>query len=109
MRRRTGRDVGVVITDTFGRPWRHGVTDVAIGVAGLIPVLDLRGTRDAFGHLLEATEVAIVDEIAAAADLVLGKAASTPFAIIRGAPPEWFGEGSISAHVVRRPDEDLFR
>jgi len=109
VRRRTGRDVAVVVTDTFGRPWRQGVTDVAIGVAGLRPVLDLRGTRDAFGHLLEATEVAIVDEIAAAADLVLGKASATPFAIIRGAPAEWFGEGSVAADVVRRPDEDLFR
>lgn len=109
VRRRTQRDVAVIVTDTFGRPWRQGVTDVAIGVAGLTPVLDLRGTTDAFGRVLEATEVAVVDEIAAAADLVLGKATATPFAIVRGVPEAWFGEGSIAENVVRRPDEDLFR
>jgi coenzyme F420-0:L-glutamate ligase / coenzyme F420-1:gamma-L-glutamate ligase len=109
VRRRTQREIAVVVTDTFGRPWRQGVTDVAIGVAGLIPVLDLRGTTDAFGRVLEATEVAVADEIAAAADLVLGKATATPFALVRGVPHEWFGDGSVAENLVRRPDEDLFR
>jgi coenzyme F420-0:L-glutamate ligase/coenzyme F420-1:gamma-L-glutamate ligase len=109
LRRRRGVDVAVIVTDTFGRPWRNGVTDVAIGVAGLIPVLDLRGTTDANGRVLEATEVAIVDEVAAAVNLVLGKAAATPFAIVRGLDRSLFGEGSVAEHVVRRPDLDLFR
>jgi coenzyme F420-0:L-glutamate ligase / coenzyme F420-1:gamma-L-glutamate ligase len=107
--RRAGVNVAVVVTDTFGRPWRQGVTDVAIGVAGLRPINDLRGTRDATGRVLEATEVAVVDEIAAAADLVLGKATATPFAIVRGIDATLFGDGTIAEHVVRRPNEDLFR
>ncbi len=107
--RRSGRDVAVIITDTFGRVWRQGVTDVAIGVAGLVPVLDLRGTTDANGRVLEATEVAVVDEIAATADLVLGKASNNPFAVIRGLRPEFFGEGSIRENMVRRAHDDLFR
>ena len=81
--RRRSLDVAVVITDTFGRMWRNGVTDVAIGSAGIRPILDLRGTTDANGRLLEATEIAIVDEIAGAANLVLGKAMGTPFALLR--------------------------
>jgi coenzyme F420-0:L-glutamate ligase / coenzyme F420-1:gamma-L-glutamate ligase len=82
--RRTGVDVATLITDTFGRVWRQGVTDVALGSSGLRPVLDLRGTIDANGRLLEATEVAIADEIAGAVNLVLHKAAATPFALVRG-------------------------
>ena len=109
IRHRTNVDVAVVITDTFGRVWRNGVTDVAIGSAGLVPVLDLRGTRDALGRVLEATEVAIVDEIAGAANLVLGKAAGTPFCLIRGLDESYFGSGSVRADVVRAPDNDLFR
>jgi coenzyme F420-0:L-glutamate ligase/coenzyme F420-1:gamma-L-glutamate ligase len=109
LRRARGVDVGVVVTDTFGRPWRQGVTDVAIGVAGLQPVLDLRGTTDALGRVLEATEVAIADEIASAANLVLHKAAGTPFAILRGLDASYFGEGSVADRVVRRPVDDLFR
>ena len=79
IKRRRGVNVAVVITDTFGRVWRNGVTDVALGSAGVKPILDLRGTTDANGRPLEATEVAIVDEIAGAANLVLGKAMGTPF------------------------------
>jgi coenzyme F420-0:L-glutamate ligase / coenzyme F420-1:gamma-L-glutamate ligase len=109
LRRRSGVDVAVVITDTFGRAWRNGVTDVAIGVAGLRPILDLRGTLDAGGRRLEATEVAIVDEVAGAANLVLGKAAATPFAVLRGLPRDYFGDGSICDDIVRRPSDDLFR
>jgi coenzyme F420-0:L-glutamate ligase/coenzyme F420-1:gamma-L-glutamate ligase len=107
--RRCHVDVAVVITDTFGRVWRNGVTDVALGSAGLRPVLDLRGTTDANGRLLDATEVAIVDEIAGAANLVLGKDQGTPFALLRGLDDSYFGEGSIREDVVRSPTDDLFR
>ena len=98
-----------MVTDTFGRVWRQGVTDVAIGSAGIRPVLDLRGTTDANGRVLEATEVAIVDEIAGAANLVLGKAQGTPFALFRGLASSYFGEGSVREHIVRRSNDDLFR
>ena len=107
--RRRGVSVGVVITDTFGRAWRQGVCDVAIGSAGVRALLDLRGTRDANGRVLEATEVAIADEIAAAANLVMGKAASTPFALLRGLDATFFGDGSVVEDLVRRPHDDLFR
>jgi coenzyme F420-0:L-glutamate ligase / coenzyme F420-1:gamma-L-glutamate ligase len=106
---RTGVDVAVVITDTFGRVWRRGVTDVALGSAGLKPILDLRGSYDANGRLLEATEVAIIDEIAGAANLVLHKAAGTPFALVRGLDESFFGVGSVRDDVVRQKNEDLFR
>ncbi len=109
LRRALDVDVGVVITDTFGRTWRNGVVDVALGVAGLRPILDLRGTPDGNGRILEVTEVAIVDEIAAAANLVLGKAARTPVAIISGLNPDYFGPGSVGEDVVRSPTGDLFR
>lgn len=109
LRRLVGRDVAIVITDTFGRAWRHGVADVALGVAGVRPILDLRGTLDHTGRMLEATEVAICDEIASAADLVLGKAAATPFAVLRGLRSECFGDGSVAEQVVRSPGDDLFR
>jgi len=102
-------DVAVVVSDTFGRPWRRGVTDVAIGCAGLRPVVDLRGTTDALGREPQVTEVAVVDEIAAAAELVMGKAAGVPVAVVRGIDPAWFGDGSVVDDVVRSPDEDLFR
>lgn len=109
VRRRLDVDIAVVVTDTFGRVWRQGVTDVAIGSAGLRPLLDLRGTNDANGRALEATEVAIADEIAGAANLVLGKAQSTPFAIVRGLDESYFGEGSVSRDLLRSPHDDLFR
>ncbi len=109
LRHRFSVDVAVVVSDTFGRPWRRGVTDVAIGCAGLRPVVDLRGTTDALGRELQVTEVAVVDEIAAAAELVMGKAAGVPVAVVRGIDPVWFGDGSVVDDVVRSPDEDLFR
>ena len=109
LRHRFSVDVAVVVSDTFGRPWRRGVTDVAIGCAGLRPVVDLRGTTDALGRELQVTEVAVVDEIAAAAELVMGKAAGVPVAVVRGIDPAWFGDGSVVDDVVRSPDEDLFR
>ena len=109
VRRRRGVDVGVVITDTFGRAWRHGVTDVALGSAGVRPILDLRGTRDDRGRILDVTEVAVVDEIAAAAHLVLAKDAHTPFALVRGLARSLFGDGSVTRDVVRPAQGDLFR
>jgi len=102
----TGASIAVVITDTFGRPWRRGLVDVAIGVSGLPSVLDLRGTTDTHGNVLEVTEVAIIDEIAAAADLVMGKATAIPAAVVRGI--DAVGDGRAT-DLVRPPEEDLFR
>ncbi len=104
--RETGVDIAVVITDTFGRPWRRGLVDVAIGVSGITPILDLIGTKDTYGNDLNVTEVAIVDEIAAAADLVMGKATSIPVAILRGL--SLAGDGRVT-DLVRPAHEDLFR
>jgi coenzyme F420-0:L-glutamate ligase/coenzyme F420-1:gamma-L-glutamate ligase len=109
LRARTGKEVAVVVSDTFGRAWRRGVTDVALGSAGLRPVVDLRGTLDAHGRVLVATEICVVDEIAAAAELVMGKAAGVPVAIVRGVDKSWFGVGSVRGDVVRPYGEDLFR
>jgi len=106
---RHGLKLAVIVSDTFGRPWRRGVADVAIGCAGLHPIVDLRGTNDALGRELQVTEVAVVDEIAAAAELVMGKAAAVPVAVVRGVDPSWFGHGGIVDDVVRKPAEDLFR
>jgi coenzyme F420-0:L-glutamate ligase/coenzyme F420-1:gamma-L-glutamate ligase len=109
LRRLAGVEVGVVVSDTFGRPWRRGVTDVAIGCSGVAAVLDLRGTSDTYGRSLQVTEVALADELAAAADLVMGKARAVPVAIIRGCDPSWFRESSVHDELVRPPAEDLFR
>ena len=106
---RFGVEVAVIISDTFGRTWRRGVTDVAIGVAGLRPVIDLRGTADALGRELQVTEVAVADELAAAAELVMGKSTGIAVAVLRGVDPAWLGDGSVVDDLVRRPDEDLFR
>jgi coenzyme F420-0:L-glutamate ligase/coenzyme F420-1:gamma-L-glutamate ligase len=103
-----GVNVGVIVSDTFGRPWRKGLTDVAIGVAGIAGVLDLRGTPDALGRTMQVTEVAIADELASAAELVMGKSNGVPVAVVRGADPSWFRESSMS-EIVRPPTEDLFR
>jgi len=107
LRQHLGVDLPVVVTDTFGRPWRRGLVDVAIGISGLDALLDLRGTPDAAGRELAVTEVAIVDEIAAAADLVMGKAAGVPAALIRGLQVPR-GEGRAT-DLVRPGAEDLFR
>jgi len=109
LRARAGIEVGVVVSDTFGRTWRRGVTDVAIGCAGVAGVVDLRGTTDALGRELQVTEVAVADEIAGAAELVMGKASGVPVAIVRGLDRSWLREASVRAEIVRRPDEDLFR
>ena len=102
-------DVGIIISDTFGRPWRRGLTDVAIGSAGVLPILDLRGSPDAFGREMQVTEVALVDELASAAELVMGKSSGIPIAIVRGADISWFGSGSVQDQIVRDPQDDLFR
>ena len=103
-----GVQVGVVISDTFGRPWRKGLTDVAIGVAGIAGVLDLRGTPDALGRTMQVTEVAIADELASAAELVMGKSNGVPVGVVRGADSSWFREAGMD-EIVRPPAEDLFR
>jgi coenzyme F420-0:L-glutamate ligase/coenzyme F420-1:gamma-L-glutamate ligase len=109
IRARAGVDVAVIVSDTFGRPWRRGLTDVAIGSAGIGPILDHRGQHDTQGRELQVTEVAVVDELAAAADLVLGKATGRPVAVIRGVDPSWFRPGEVRRELVRPPAEDLFR
>lgn len=106
---RAGLDVAVIVSDTFGRPWRRGVTDVAIGCAGIAAIVDLRGTTDSLGRELMVTEVAVVDEIAAAADLVMGKADGIAVALVRGLPEAWFRASSVVDEIVRSPAEDLFR
>ena len=108
LRARAGVEVAIIVSDTFGRPWRQGLTDVAIGVSGIAAVLDLRETEDALGRMLHVTEVAIADEIASAAELVMGKAAGIPAAIVRGLTPAWMREGSVR-ELVRPSHEDLFR
>ena len=108
LRARAGVDAAVIVADTFGRAWRHGLTDVAIGVAGLAAVVDLRGATDALGRELQVTEVAVADEIAGAAELVMGKAARVAAAIVRGLDPSWRRDGS-ARELVRAPGDDLFR
>lgn len=107
IRRATGAEIAVVITDTFGRPWRKGLTDVAIGVAGMPALVDYRGTTDTFGRVLTVTEVALVDEVAAAADLVMGKAKGVPLAVVRGL--EYPAGQGRATDLVRSADEDMFR
>ena len=106
IRATTGVDLAVVVSDTFGRPWRKGLVDVAIGLSGMEAILDLRGTTDANGRELHVTEVAVIDEIAAAADLVMGKATAIPAALLRGLE---FSPGEGRARdLVREPSEDMF-
>lgn len=109
LRHRLGVEVGVIISDTFGRTWRRGVIDVAIGCAGIAAVVDLRGTPDASGRELQATEVCVADELASAAELVMGKDRSVPAAVVRGVPGPWLRPSSVAAEIVRPPAEDLFR
>ncbi len=109
IRESAGVDVAVVVSDTFGRPWRRGQTNVAIGVSGIKPIIDYMGSRDTFGRMLETTQIAIADEVASAAELVMGKALSIPAAIVRGLEAELvLGEGSIE-ELLRPASEDLFR
>ena len=106
----TGIDrLGVVIADTFGRPWREGHTDVAIGVAGLRPILDYRGSRDASGKVLRVTEIAVADELAGAGELVMGKATAVPLTIVRGVSPELLTQPGNAQALIRARENDLFR
>jgi len=102
----SGAEIGVIVSDSFGRAWRLGTTDVAIGLSGIRPLLDLEGERDPVGYELHATVIAVADELATAAELVLGKTAGTPAAVIRGVDAR--GEGNARELVI--PEErDLFR
>ena len=102
----SGVDLGVIVSDSFGRAWRQGTTDVALGVAGVAPLRDLRGARDARGRELRTTQIAVADELAGAAELVMGKARGIPAAIVRGVDAR--GEGSAAELVMPR-ERDLFR
>jgi coenzyme F420-0:L-glutamate ligase/coenzyme F420-1:gamma-L-glutamate ligase len=104
---RAQRRIAVIVSDTFGRPWREGVVNVAIGVSGLRPLEDWRGRTDVFGRSLHSTIIAVADQLAAAAALVMGKASGMPAAIVRGAG-EWCGAGSAAA-LVRDAATDMFR
>jgi coenzyme F420-0:L-glutamate ligase/coenzyme F420-1:gamma-L-glutamate ligase len=106
LRELTGRAVGVIVTDSFGRPWRQGTTDVAIGAAGLTTLLDLRGARDSAGYELRSTQIAVADEIAGAAELVMGKTRGVPAVIVRGL--DVAGNGS-ARDLVMPAERDLFR
>jgi coenzyme F420-0:L-glutamate ligase / coenzyme F420-1:gamma-L-glutamate ligase len=101
-----GVEVAVIVSDSFGRPFRRGTTDVALGVAGIAPILDLKGQRDATGYVLHATEIAVADEIAGAAELVMGKTEGVPAAIVRGLTVT--GEGS-GQDLLMPGERDLFR
>src|SRR6266850_1850682 len=107
LRKRTGRRVAVIISDTFGRPWRLGLTNVAIGAAGVPVLLDLRGTRDRHGKPLTATILAIADELAAAAGLLMGKSEGSPVILIRGY--RYKPSSEPAARIIRPAVEDLFR
>lgn len=107
LERALGIDLAVIITDTFGRPWRTGLVDVAIGVSGLKPILDLRGTTDMNGRVLDVTEVALADEVAAAADLAIGKSSGIAAALVRGVKYHK-GDGRAS-ELIRDPELDMFR
>jgi coenzyme F420-0:L-glutamate ligase / coenzyme F420-1:gamma-L-glutamate ligase len=106
LRELIGADVGVIVSDSFGRAWRQGTTDVAIGLAGIRPLLDLKGVRDPVGYELHATVIAVADELAGAAELVLGKTEGVPAAVIRGVDAG--GEG-VARELVMPPERDLFR
>jgi coenzyme F420-0:L-glutamate ligase/coenzyme F420-1:gamma-L-glutamate ligase len=106
IRERAGVEVAVIVSDSFGRPFRHGTTDVAIGVAGMDPLLDLRGTVDRVGYVLRSSRVAIADELAAAADLARGKHDAVPAVVVRGVRVS--GDGA-AADLVMSPERDLFR
>src|SRR5208337_203455 len=107
IRELTGADVAVVISDTFGRAWRIGQVNVAIGVDGLRPIIDYRGSKDMFGYVLNVTQMAVADELASAAELVMRKSDGVPVAIVRGCD---YAQGKGSVRDLIRPEqEDLFR
>jgi coenzyme F420-0:L-glutamate ligase/coenzyme F420-1:gamma-L-glutamate ligase len=102
-----GGPIAIIVSDTFGRPWRDGVTNVALGVAGLQPLIDYRGSLDSSGRVLTSTVVALADELAGAAEIVSRKSAGTPVAVVRGAG-EWIGRGS-GRMLLRNERRDFFR
>jgi coenzyme F420-0:L-glutamate ligase / coenzyme F420-1:gamma-L-glutamate ligase len=107
LKERAGVELAVIISDTFGRPWREGLTEVALGAAGMDPMVDYRGVKDRYGYALRATMIAIADELASAAGLVCGKTRGIPAALIRGAR---YAVADGSAKILIRPsDRDLFR
>jgi coenzyme F420-0:L-glutamate ligase/coenzyme F420-1:gamma-L-glutamate ligase len=108
LRARLGVDVAVVVSDTFGRTWREGLTDVAVGAAGIAALTDHRGAVDAFGNRLETTRVAVVDELASAADLVKGKLAGLPVAVVRGLALDRPDPDPGTRPLLRSPADDLF-
>jgi len=108
LRELTGAEIAVIVSDSFGRAWRQGTTDVAIGCAGVEPLLDLHGERDATGYELHATVIAVADELAGAAELVRGKLNRVPAAVVRGFGFEPSGQGTARELVIP-PDRDLFR
>jgi coenzyme F420-0:L-glutamate ligase / coenzyme F420-1:gamma-L-glutamate ligase len=107
LRELTGLRVGVIVADTFGRAWRMGITNVALGVAGLPALVDYRGRQDDFGQELTATVVAVADEVACAAELVMGKTERVPVALVRGYRPE--APAGTGRDLIRPPELDLFR
>lgn len=107
LREGTGLDIPVIISDSFGRPWRFGIVNIAIGVSGLMPLIDYRGLRDANGYLLNVTVIAVADELASAAELAMGKLDNCPVAIVRGYP---FTRAEGKAReIVMDPARDMFR
>jgi coenzyme F420-0:L-glutamate ligase/coenzyme F420-1:gamma-L-glutamate ligase len=108
IKERAGAEVAVIISDTFGRPWRSAAVNVAIGVAGLNPLLSYVGQEDSHGNMMYTTVIAVADELAATAELVTGKVLGVPVAIIRGYPYEPMEDASNQA-LIRDPDKDLFR
>ncbi len=109
IRAKASLQVGVIVSDTFGRTWRCGVSDVALGVAGVAAIVDLRGNRDASGRELTATQVALADELASAAELAKPKDGAIPAVVIRGISPSYFRESSVAGEIIRPYQEDLFR
>lgn len=107
IRRATRKDVAVIVSDTFGRPWRMGQTNVAIGLSGMRPWIDYRGTQDMFGYQLSVTMIAVADELAGAAELVMNKSSGVPVAIIRGFP--FRGARGSARQLIRPARQDLFR
>jgi coenzyme F420-0:L-glutamate ligase/coenzyme F420-1:gamma-L-glutamate ligase len=108
IRRRTGKNVGIIVSDSFGRAWRIGTVDVAVGVAGISPIKDERGLKDRHGYELKAAVAAVADELASAAELVMGKRDGVPVVVIRGYDIQFKEEGSVQ-ELLRPEAEDLFR
>lgn len=104
-----GVPIGVIISDTFGRPWREGFVNVALGVSGIAPLLDYRGQRDTGGKMLQATYIALADELASAAELVMGKSDGVPLAIVRGVTAKASDASGSGRDLIRPPERDIFR